>query len=106
MRSNWNDQKLCFKGTAAAGTIIFILDTDTDEILVERIRVRGGSWYAEIEDVDSTLENIAVMMSSGMQLVRRSKIVKMPMMIMMINVTPANGIDRVSGIKSWKRNGI
>ncbi len=83
---NRDDEKLHIEGQATVGTIITIINADTDEILLEGIKAREGKWKAEIESVGSTPENITVMTSNRAQLARRSKIVKMTMMIMTINV--------------------
>jgi len=86
MAYNRDDEKLYIEGQATVGTIITIINADTDEILVEGIKDSEGKWKAEVESFGSTPENITVMTSNRAQLARRSKIVKMTMMIMTINV--------------------
>ena len=86
MEHNRDDEELHIKGRATVGTTITIINADTDEILVDGIRGREGKWEAEIENVGGTLKNITFMTSNGVQMTRRSKIVKMTMMIMTINV--------------------
>lgn len=83
---NRDDERLYIKGKATTGTIITIINAHTDKILMEGIRARDGKWEAEIENVGSPIENITILTSNGMKLARRSKIVKMPMMLMTINV--------------------
>ena len=86
-----HDERLHIKGRATAGTTITIINAHTDEILIEGIRAREGKWEAKIENVSSTLENITILTSNAMQSTRRSKIVKMPMMLMTINVRRVAG---------------
>jgi len=88
---NQDGKRLHIKGRATAGTTITIINAHTDEILIEGIRARDGKWEAEIENVSSALKNITILTSNGMQLSRRSKIVKMPMIIMTINVRKIAG---------------
>ncbi len=89
VKHNRDDEKLHIKGRATVGTTITIIDAETDKVLIEGIGVKEGKWDAEIKNADSTLENITVMTSNDMQLTRKSKIVKMTMMVMTINVKKA-----------------
>lgn len=62
---NKGDKKIKIKGRATVGTTLSITNSDTEEILLEGIRVKKGKWEAEIKQIDSTLENISVISSNG-----------------------------------------
>ena len=88
---NRGDESLHIKGQTSADAIITIINADTNEILVEGLRAWAGKWEVDIENVGCALENITIMTSSGMQLSRRSKIVKSTMLIMTLSVRRVAG---------------
>jgi len=70
---NRGDRKLHLHGLAPDG-IITVVNADTGEILASEIKVREGYWEAEITNVGSSLKRIAVISSSGCEVVLSIKL--------------------------------
>lgn len=65
MEYNQGDAKLTIKGRANYQTTITITNTDTGDILADRIRAREGKWNTTIKGLDDSLVTIRITTAEG-----------------------------------------